>query len=136
MGVDAVIDAVGVDAQRPQSGPAADRSAEQADQFAAQVQQVAPSTNVQGGNWVPGDAPSQAAQWSVESVAKNGWIGIIGVGSTPCPPGGAAMSSPNRKKLRRHCRMPHKGGQEMLIAPAGWWHICTSAQRRTQGHSG
>jgi threonine dehydrogenase-like Zn-dependent dehydrogenase len=28
---------------------------------------------------VPGDAPSQAAQWAVEAVAKAGTIGIIGV---------------------------------------------------------
>jgi threonine dehydrogenase-like Zn-dependent dehydrogenase len=33
----------------------------------------------QGDNWIPGDAPSQAAQWSIESVAKCGRIGIIGV---------------------------------------------------------
>jgi threonine dehydrogenase-like Zn-dependent dehydrogenase len=79
MGVDAVIDAVGVDAQRPRSGPAAERSGQQAAQFEAEVRQVAPETNVQGGNWVPGDAPSQAARWSVESVAKYGRIGIIGV---------------------------------------------------------
>lgn len=79
VGVDAVIDAVGVDAQRPKSGPAAEKAREQAEQFAAEVDQVAPRTNVQGENWVPGDAPSQAAQWAVESVAKYGRIGIIGV---------------------------------------------------------
>ena len=79
VGVDAVIDAVGVDAQRPKSGPAAEKAQAQAEQFAAEVDQVAPETNVQGENWVPGDAPSQAAQWAVESVAKYGRIGIIGV---------------------------------------------------------
>jgi threonine dehydrogenase-like Zn-dependent dehydrogenase len=79
MGVDAVIDAVGVDAQRPHSGPAAGKSDQLAGEFDAEVRQVAPETNVQGGNWVPGDAPSQAARWGVESVAKYGRIGIIGV---------------------------------------------------------
>ena len=79
IGVDAVIDAVGVDAQRPSSGPAAARSEEQADQFAAEVDAVAPATNVQGENWVPGDAPSQVSQWSIETVRKYGRIGIIGV---------------------------------------------------------
>ncbi|GAB3554617.1 zinc-dependent alcohol dehydrogenase [Arthrobacter tumbae] len=77
-GVDAVIDAVGVDAQSPSSGPAAPDS-EEREQFDQELGQVAPKTNVQGENWVPGDAPSQAAQWAVETVAKNGRIGIIGV---------------------------------------------------------
>lgn len=79
MGVDAVIDAVGVDAQRPKRGPAAEAAAQKAEQFDAEVAQVAPEANPQGETWVPGDAPSQAAQWSVESVAKYGRIGIIGV---------------------------------------------------------
>ncbi|MEH0109698.1 zinc-dependent alcohol dehydrogenase [Tersicoccus sp. MR15.9] len=79
IGVDAVIDAVGVDAQRPWAGPAKKAGDEQADQFDAEREQVAPETNVQGENWVPGDAPSQALQWSVGSVAKGGRLGIIGV---------------------------------------------------------
>ena len=79
VGVDAVIDAVGVDAQRPASGPAAKESAAQAEEFAAEVDQVAPETNVQGENWVPGNAPSQASQWAVQSAAKYGRVGIIGV---------------------------------------------------------
>lgn len=78
-GVDAVIDAVGVDAQRPLRGPAAAKAEAQAEKFAAEVAEVAPTTNVQGDNWVPGNAPSQAAQWSVESVSKYGRIGVIGV---------------------------------------------------------
>lgn len=79
IGVDAVIDAVGVDAQRPSSGPAAADGEQQADEFAREVAQVAPSTNVQGENWVPGNAPSQVSRWSVETVRKYGRIGIIGV---------------------------------------------------------
>ncbi|OMH34091.1 zinc-dependent alcohol dehydrogenase [Tersicoccus sp. Bi-70] len=79
IGVDAVIDAVGVDAQRPWDGPAKKAGDEQAEQFDAEREQVAPETNVQGDNWVPGDAPSQALQWSVGSVAKGGRLGIIGV---------------------------------------------------------
>lgn len=77
-GVDAVIDAVGVDAQAPSSGPAAP-SADEREQFKQELSQVAPQTNVQGGNWVPGDAPSQAIQWAIQSVAKHGRVGIIGV---------------------------------------------------------
>jgi len=34
---------------------------------------------VQGDNWHPGDAPSQALSWAVESVAKAGTMSIIGV---------------------------------------------------------
>lgn len=79
VGVDAVIEAVGVDSQRPAHGPAASAGEQQAEEFAAEVAQVAPKTNVQGENWVPPNAPSQSSQWAVESVAKYGRIGIIGV---------------------------------------------------------
>ncbi|MEQ7738743.1 hypothetical protein, partial [Escherichia coli] len=75
IGVDAVIDAVGVDAQRPWAGPAAAKGEEQAEQFAQEVDEVAPVTNIQGDNWVPGNAPSQVSQWSVETVRKYGRIG-------------------------------------------------------------
>jgi len=77
-GVDAVIDAVGVDAQHPTSGPAAP-SAEEAEAFRSEVEQVAPGARPEGGLWVPGNAPSQASQWAVETAAKYGRIGIIGV---------------------------------------------------------
>jgi threonine dehydrogenase-like Zn-dependent dehydrogenase len=79
IGVDAVIDAVGVDAQRPHAGPAAEEAEQQADSFAAEVAQVAPGASPHDGLWVPGDAPSQAAQWAVQMVRKSGRIGIIGV---------------------------------------------------------
>ncbi|RPE78098.1 MULTISPECIES: alcohol dehydrogenase catalytic domain-containing protein [unclassified Frondihabitans] len=94
MGVDAVIDAVGVDAQSPKSGPAAEAAAEQSDDLAREVAQVAPEQNTDGDNWIPGDAPSQAAQWAVQTVAKYGRIGIIGVYSPDMAsyPIGAAMN--------------------------------------------
>lgn len=79
IGVDRVIDAVGVDAQRPKEGPAADQAEQQAGAFESERSQVAPEQNPDGDTWVPGDAPSQAAQWAVEAVAKAGTIGIIGV---------------------------------------------------------
>ncbi|MCF6507402.1 glutathione-dependent formaldehyde dehydrogenase [Blastococcus sp. MG754426] len=79
IGVDRVIDAVGVDAQRPKSGPAAETAEQQAGSFDQERAQVAPEQNPQGANWVAGDAPSQAAQWAVQAVAKAGTIGIIGV---------------------------------------------------------
>src|ERR1700712_771647 len=79
VGVDRVIDAVGVDAQRPKSGPAAEAAAQQAEQFDTEVATVAPDANPQGDQWVPGDSPSIASQWAVEAVAKAGTIGVIGV---------------------------------------------------------
>ncbi|MCW2787342.1 MAG: glutathione-dependent formaldehyde dehydrogenase [Marmoricola sp.] len=78
-GVDRVVDAVGVDAQRPKRGPAAESAEEQSDAFDQERSQVAPEQNPDGDTWVPGDSPSQAAQWAVEAVAKAGTIGIIGV---------------------------------------------------------
>jgi threonine dehydrogenase-like Zn-dependent dehydrogenase len=53
IGVDRVIDAVGVDAEKPHG--------------------------TSDENWQPGNGPSQALQWAVESLAKAGTLGIIGV---------------------------------------------------------
>ncbi|MEU7474861.1 zinc-dependent alcohol dehydrogenase [Lentzea sp. NPDC042327] len=57
IGVDRVIEAVGVDAEKP--------------------------GGERGEQWKPGDAPDLALKWAVEMVAKAGSIGIIGV----YPPG-------------------------------------------------
>lgn len=94
IGADRAIDAVGVDAERPKSGPAAGAAEEQAQQFAGEQQAAAPDANPDGAQWRPGDAPSQVSQWAVDAVAKAGSIGVIGV----YPPGfnsypiGAAMN--------------------------------------------
>jgi len=92
IGVDCVIDAVGVDAERPKTGPAA-VSDEEAQDFDAEVAQIAPDAAPQGDLWVPGDGPSQASRWAVEMVAKYGRIGVIGVYSplVEVYPFGAAM---------------------------------------------
>lgn len=79
IGVDSVIDAVGVDANHPSSGPAAQKAQRIAQEFQQEQQKVAPQQNPQGGNWHPGDAPSQVLQWAVEGVAKAGTVSIIGV---------------------------------------------------------
>ncbi|MCV2457774.1 glutathione-dependent formaldehyde dehydrogenase [Streptomyces sp. ICN988] len=79
IGVDRVIEAVGVDAQRPFGGPAAEALREQAGQFDHERDEAAPERNPDGDTWVPGDAPSLAARWSVQMVAKAGTIGTIGV---------------------------------------------------------
>jgi threonine dehydrogenase-like Zn-dependent dehydrogenase len=93
IGADCIIDAVGVDAQRPKQGPAAVNRAE-AKQFDAEVKQVAPDAKPHRDLWHPGDGPSQAARWAVEMVAKYGRIGIIGVYSPAVEtyPIGAAMN--------------------------------------------
>jgi threonine dehydrogenase-like Zn-dependent dehydrogenase len=83
IGVDRVIDAVGIDAQRPSSGPAAEAIAQQDGQFEQEREQAAPDASPSGEQWVPGNAPSLAVRWAVEAVAKAGSIGVIGV----YPPG-------------------------------------------------
>ncbi|AOS64780.1 zinc-dependent alcohol dehydrogenase [Actinoalloteichus hymeniacidonis] len=83
IGVDRVIEAVGVDAQRPTSGPAAAELDQLAEEFERERHQAAPHAHPQEGQWVPGDAPSLAARWAVSAVAKAGTIGVIGV----YPPG-------------------------------------------------
>ncbi|SFH26995.1 Threonine dehydrogenase [Palleronia marisminoris] len=79
IGVDRVIDAVGVDAQHADHGPAAEKAQEQSETFEKQVETVAPEQNPQGDLWVPGDAPGQALQWGVQGLAKAGTLSIIGV---------------------------------------------------------
>lgn len=78
IGVDRVIDAVGVDAQRPESPPEGSLPVSES-VFQDEVAAAAPDANPDEGQWVPGNAPSLAARWAVKSVAKAGSIGIIGV---------------------------------------------------------
>jgi threonine dehydrogenase-like Zn-dependent dehydrogenase len=61
-GVDRVIDAVGIDAQSP-----------------ASARKRHDGGNAQEASFAPGDAPDQALQWAVRSVAKAGTIAVIGV---------------------------------------------------------
>jgi threonine dehydrogenase-like Zn-dependent dehydrogenase len=79
IGVDRVIEAVGVDAQRAHSGPAAEEGEQMEGEFQTELNRVAPETNPQGDTWVPGDAPPQSMLWAAESVMKAGVIGVIGV---------------------------------------------------------
>ena len=79
IGVDRVIDAVGVDAVHPEKGPAARQAEQKEAQFQKEVQQVAPQIHPVGEAWQPGDAPSQALIWAVDAVAKAGTLSIIGV---------------------------------------------------------
>jgi threonine dehydrogenase-like Zn-dependent dehydrogenase len=77
IGVDRAIDAVGVDAQHPDGGPAALSDAVK--QGEAESQAVTPRRNEDGANWVPGNAPTQALDWAVAALAKAGTLAVIGV---------------------------------------------------------
>lgn len=81
IGVDRVIDAVGVDAERAQGGPASSSDAARA--FDAELEQVvpqrAPEADSKDGSWKPGSGPTQALQWAVRAVAKAGTVSVIGV---------------------------------------------------------
>jgi threonine dehydrogenase-like Zn-dependent dehydrogenase len=79
IGPDRAIDAVGVDAESPKSGPAAAKARQQDDRHREELRQIAPETNEHDGQWKPGDAPTLAHTWAVESLAKAGTLGIIGV---------------------------------------------------------
>jgi threonine dehydrogenase-like Zn-dependent dehydrogenase len=79
IGVDRAIDAVGVDAERPHSGPAAKKSDEKREEFEREIHQVAPETHPKGELWKPGDAPSQTLYWAIDALAKAGTMAIIGV---------------------------------------------------------
>lgn len=74
IGVDRVIDAVGVDANHPAATPPL-----AARQFAEEARRIAPGARVENGHWRPGDAPSQVLAWAVEALAKAGRLAIIGV---------------------------------------------------------
>lgn len=79
IGVDRIIDAVGIDAQRPHSGPAKHKSDLNAEQFEREIKQVAPNINPSGHNFLPGDAPSQVLIWAIDALDKAGTLAIIGV---------------------------------------------------------
>ncbi|WP_411150775.1 hypothetical protein [Streptomyces sp. A30] len=77
-----MIEAVGVDAQRPAHGPAPEAPREQAEQFDHERQEAAPERNPDGETRVPGDAPTLAARGAMQLAAQAGTVGTVGV----CPP--------------------------------------------------
>ncbi|HEY9155926.1 MAG TPA: alcohol dehydrogenase catalytic domain-containing protein [Opitutaceae bacterium] len=79
IGVDRAIDAVGIDAVQPETGPAAEKERSLRQEFAAEVGKIAPGQHPDGKNWVPGNAPSQVLLWAVDALAKAGTLSIIGV---------------------------------------------------------
>jgi len=79
IGVDRVIDAVGVDALRASQGPAAANQQGSEREFDEELREIAPQRNEQNGNWKPGSGPSQVLRWAVKAVAKAGTVAVIGV---------------------------------------------------------
>jgi threonine dehydrogenase-like Zn-dependent dehydrogenase len=79
IGPDRAIDAVGVDAVAPSSGPAAKEAKEHRAEFRQELKQVAPEANTRGKQWRAGDAPSQVLDWAVKCLAKAGTLSVIGV---------------------------------------------------------
>ncbi len=79
IGVDRVIDAVGVDAVSGNQGAATNLVKDYAKKAKPELRKVAPVTAESGDNWHPGDSPSQALEWEVEAIAKAGTLAIIGV---------------------------------------------------------
>src|SRR5581483_1691969 len=79
IGVDRAIDAVGVDATAPHSGPRAEKEAGKIEERSQELREVAPETRPGDGNWIPGNAPSEVLEWAVAALAKAGEFAIIGV---------------------------------------------------------
>lgn len=73
IGVDAVIDAVGVDAEHAHGGPAAQHPAP------GNAKDASPDARSDEKSWKAGDGPMQALAWAVDMVAKAGTVSIIGV---------------------------------------------------------
>jgi threonine dehydrogenase-like Zn-dependent dehydrogenase len=113
IGADRAIDAVGIDAERAESGPAK-ASRQDRQRFEEEVQEVAPKARPKGDTYVPGQAPSQALEWAVEAVAKAGTVSIIGVYPQAARwfPIGAAM---NKNLTLQMGNCPHRKYVPQLI---------------------
>jgi threonine dehydrogenase-like Zn-dependent dehydrogenase len=72
IGADRVIEAVGVDAERPRGGP---WQSEQ-ERFEEELAEVVSELSEE---YPPGDAPSQALLWAVDAIDKAGTLSVIGV---------------------------------------------------------
>jgi threonine dehydrogenase-like Zn-dependent dehydrogenase len=79
IGVDRVIDAVGVDAVRAEKGAAAKSQKDAQGQLDEERKEIVPQQNPHDGHWQPGSGPSQVLRWAVKAVAKAGTVSIIGV---------------------------------------------------------
>ena len=78
IGADSAIDAVGVDSESAKSGPAAGKDG---GRNREEQRALEPELNSRGedGHFKPGDAPSQARTWALDSLNKVGTLGIVGL---------------------------------------------------------
>jgi threonine dehydrogenase-like Zn-dependent dehydrogenase len=106
IGVDRAIDAVGVDASQPTSGPAAP-SRDERKMFQQEIDKIESQGGSLSREWNPGDAPSQVFTWAVQGLAKAGTLSIIGVypPSFTSFPIGMAM---NRNLTLKMGNCPHR----------------------------
>ena len=77
IGVDRAIDAVGVDAYKPQAGPALRRAEQEDVHFKQELDEILGDNRDEHVH--PGNAPSQVASWAIESLAKAGTLAMVGV---------------------------------------------------------
>jgi threonine dehydrogenase-like Zn-dependent dehydrogenase len=141
--VDRVIDAVGVDAMRPQTGPAQAEGKAQAKQFDGEVKQIAPEQHADGANWRPGDGPSQVLTWAVSALRKAGTLAIIGVFRRD----GADVSDRRRDEQKsqpaqRQLQSPQVSvgcgivGEDGPVKPRAAAHSARTGQRRERSVRG
>lgn len=83
IGPDRAIDCVGVEGELPKQGPAVQSTRSMAQEQTQQVHKIAPDAHPrstpEGEQWKPGDAPSLVATWAVQTLAKAGTLGIVGI---------------------------------------------------------
>ena len=79
IGADRIVDAVGIDAEPPTKGPAAESAQKRREEFQQQLKSVAPEAHSEGEDWKAGQAPSQALDWALQTAAKAGTLSVIGV---------------------------------------------------------
>jgi threonine dehydrogenase-like Zn-dependent dehydrogenase len=106
IGVDRAIDAVGVDASQPASGPAAP-SRDERKMFQQELEKIEAEGRSVAKEWNPGNAPSQVFTWGVQGLAKAGTLSIIGV----YPPTFASFpvgSAMNRNLTIKAGNCPHR----------------------------
>lgn len=77
IGPDCAIDAVGVEAERSADNVAGEADDER-ERSERELEQIV-AERAEGERFQPGDAPTQAVRWAVESLAKAGTLAIIGV---------------------------------------------------------
>lgn len=108
IGVDAVIDAVGVDAEHAHVGPAKKSNTPET------AKQAAPTARDKAEHFQAGDGPMQSLAWAVDAVAKAGTLAIIGVypPSDNLFPIGAAM---NKNLTVRMGNCNHRKYVPMLV---------------------